>query len=419
MTVTEAPPAADVDPEGVEFRGDTVWASYSALVKHRACPQRWAYDALRRVEKLLDPDVPPVERDLGNWWHALMAADSIQRAGHHGEEMPYLPLELRTTDGGPVVPTRGEHPVARVLDACRGWWERQSPLAQARVVEVVGEATPDRLAYLYARWSEQWAGDRAYEHPLGVEVHWRRELPMPAGLPKVVLTGYVDEVFYDARRNLVTVRDHKSHKTLDSATAATDLMDSQLQLYVWGASPTITSWGRGKVQAIGYDRVRTVKPKTPLVTASGGLSKSVTDYDLHTYREMVDGPGADWGTAGEFFASGPRRGLPKFGRYEAEESVLEKLASPSARSVWHQRTRSPLNAVAVRAHLQAAVDSAVDIVRTRGRYDRSGSAPRNLSKENCRWCDFAKLCRVEMIGGVGGEYVLADLGLAEKGPRRR
>src|SRR5699024_2991774 len=150
----------------------------------------------------------------------------------------------------------------------------------------------------------------------------------------------------DTARNLVVVRDAKTSRTLSTQNAAEDMMDSQLQLYAWGASPVIERWGRGKVKALSYDRVRSVAAKTPLVTASGGLSKSLTDYERATYLEWAKGPdgqGVPWGKEGEYFKSGPRKDQPKFGHYSAEQTVIERLDTPAARSAWYQRSLMALN----------------------------------------------------------------------------
>src|SRR5699024_4410189 len=151
--------------------------------------------------------------------------------------------------------------------------------------------------------------------------------------PDTLLVGFVDEIYFDQRRNMIVMRDHKSHRQLAQQTTADDLMDSQLQVYAWGAYEDVVSWGRGSPRAVAYDRVRMVAPKSPEVTMSGTLSKSVTDYDLATYLEWAKGPDG--------------QGVPYPGRkkdgsgagvYTAEQSVIDRLSQPAASSAWFQRT---------------------------------------------------------------------------------
>jgi hypothetical protein len=278
----------------------------------------------------------------------------------------------------------------------------------------IGEACPDRLAAMYERWHHQWwHSDIKHERPLAVELGWGRDLPaMRDGeVPNTRLVGYVDEVYLDARRNLIVVRDHKAHKSLSTQTTADDMMDSQLQFYAWGASPEITSWGLGKVAATGYDRIRTVKAKTPVVTQSGTLSKSITDFDLGTYIEWARGPEGNGVPYPGRAKDGSGAGL-----YQIEPAIVEKLSTPASTSAWFQRTLTPLNSNLIKVHLRAAVDSAVDLAASRRRAKESGEAARNLTS-NCRWCDFVKLCRAEMVGGPGGEYELADMYLRARPER--
>ena len=47
-------------------------------------------------------------------------------------------------------------------------------------------------------------------------------------------------------------------------TASQDeMMDSQLQVYAWGANDVVKSWGYGGIRATAYDRVKSVAPKPP------------------------------------------------------------------------------------------------------------------------------------------------------------
>jgi hypothetical protein len=258
------------------------------------------------------------------------------------------------------------------------------------------------------RWRDQWATDLENERPMAVELFWKRRLPtMPGPDGTVVdpdenLLGYVDEVYQDLKRNLVVVRDHKTSKALGTQSVADDFMDSQLQFYAWGASPTITSWGLGPIRATAYDRVRSVKAKTPVVTQAGSLGKSITDYDLATYVEWARGTDGNGVSYPGRFKDGSGAG-----RYVAEEAVIERLSSPSSVSAWFQRTLTPLNNNLIKTHLRAAVDSAVDLRQSRMRVAFANEAARNLTS-GCRWCEFAGLCRAEMVGGPDGDYELSD-----------
>jgi hypothetical protein len=386
------------------------------------------YSHVRKLVKA-DPDDVAVERDMGSWWHMLRAADSIDRGVRLGS-LQWMPEELTTTDDGPTLPAEDASP-AKVIELAETWYSKQSSTVRDAWQERIGEQLPDRLVALDERWRARWGADIAHERPLAVELRWERQLPplpQPAALggpsvvdPHTVLVGYVDEVYQDVRRMVIAARDHKLHKRLGTQTAAGDMMDSQLQIYAWGASPTVTAWGLGSIRATAYDRVRMIRPPTPQVTASGGLSKSVSDFDLRTYLEWAKGPdgkGVPWGEEGKFFASGPRKGLPKFGLYVAEQKEIDRLSSPVVSSAWFQRTLTPLNPHLIRAHLRAAVDSALDVEQSYQRAQIENAAARNLAKKVCDWCDFAELCRTEMFGGAGGEYNLADFRLQLKEARR-
>lgn len=219
---------------------------------------------------------------------------------------------------------------------------------------------------------------------------------------------------------MVVVRDHKTGSTLGSTSGLDDMMDSQLQLYGWGAAPTVDSWEVGaQIRAVAYDRVRSVAPKPPHLTASGRLAvrggePSISQTDLATYVEWAKGPdgeGVPWGEEGAYYVSGKRKGEPKFGRYVAEESVIETLSSKTSQNQWQQRALTPLNVNLVRSHLRAAVDSAKSIEGTQTAYAEVGEVARILTRSICRWCPFADMCRAEMFGGPGGEYPPEDYGL--------
>lgn len=396
--------------------------SYSSLTLHRQCPQAWAYRYLRGLNR----DGAAVARDLGSWWHLVRAMDAIQHGRTLGS-LRHSPEKLSTgasdltltrveTDdkvsglyslpNGKSLPASGEAAIA----VAAAWWRTLSGDEQDAWVEESGEALPDRLAYMAARYDERWKDDRAHEAPLAVEMKFRREVPGT----DAVMPGVVDLVYLDTRRNLVVVRDAKANRNLPTADAADDLSDSQVHLYAWGASPMIEEWGYGPPRALSYDRARTAPPKSPSLTLAGALSKSVTDYDLHTYLVFAAGPdgrGVPWGEEDTFVKSGKRAGEPKWGTYTAEETIIEKLSTPVAQSVWHQRTLTPVNPNIVQAHLTAVADTQRQAERTIEQFEETGAAPRNFNRLLCSWCEYAKLCRAEMVGGPRGEYDPAEYGL--------
>ena len=393
------------------------FTSYSRLTQHRSCPQSWFYGSMMKLERIPSNEAK-VELEFGNWWHALRAAESIERGRSLGS-LKSVPKMLGTVDNGPEIPTEQQTVVEAVFAAALKWESELSSTKHEVWQARLGGGLTERLRYVNDRWIEQWEAERKFEEPLAVEYRWRRELPsvkQPSGElvdPDTAMVGYIDEVYYDKRRGIVVARDHKSHKGLSNQTTLDDMMDSQLQVYAWGGAPEIEAWGYGPIRAVAYDRVRTTKPSKPALTAGGGLSKSTSDYDLRTYLDFV-GEGIPWGEPDTYVLSGPRKGTPKWGTYQVDPAVVEHLSSPVTVSRWMQRTLTPLNRNIVTAHLRAAVDTALDMTLTRQRAAQSGQAARNLSESNCRWCDFQGLCRAQMVGGAEGDYDLEALGLREK-----
>jgi hypothetical protein len=438
-------------------------AHYSALTAHRDCPSKWHY---RYVLRIKQPDFgPKPEMHFGSWWGALTAAEALER-GRRYDSLKADPTgsHIQGPDDSPKFDQRTVT-VSDVFDAADAWWRTRDPETVEEWVTRLGQPLPERLRALYARWMDEFAAERANERPLGLEVFWRRNLPRPKNdaawsgaegdLAGVELIGYIDEVYLDVSRNIVVVRDRKSHKVLKPSSAQSDMMDSQLQLYTWGASPIISAWGHGAPRAVAYDRARSVAPKQPEVTKTAGtLSKSVTDYDLGTYLEFVRTDtrptaeieawlterrearealgmsdrseteeyvsnlpaGAFWGEFGAFVQSGANKGKPKFGVYQEDSKVVEKLSTPASRSIWFQRTRVPVNRNVVIGHLRAAIDTATDAWRTTQRFEATHDAARNLGR-SCDFCDYAALCRARLMGGADGDYDLLEFGLT--GPEGR
>lgn len=406
---------------------ETLNITYSRISTHRTCPQRFNYQYIRGLQQDRTQE-HPVELLFGNWWHAVRAVDSIVRGVKAGS-LRYLPERLGTAEG----PADNPHVWAIELPALealvedtqqggtmledlprKAWatlrrWENSLTDDQKDAwLERVGELPYDRLRYVNARWEEAHAKETATEQPLAVELPWTRALPSLAGVdPLAEVHGFVDEVYLDTVRNIVVVRDHKSNKSLENRSTVDEMMDSQLQMYAWGVSPWLTEQGLSSPKAVAYDRVRMTAPKAPKITLTGTLSKSVTDYDLHTYLEFCKG---EDGNGVPF--EGRKKDGSQAGIYTAESAVVENLQAPPAVAKWLIRQKTPLNRNIVVSHLRSAVDSSLDIRRTRERVEASQEAGRNLSS-SCKWCPFAQLCRAEMVGGPGQDYDLESMGLVQ------
>ena len=396
-----------------------IQAHYSSLSLHRRCPQAWYYKYEVGLKEPSDRVAP--ERDFGIWWSALRAAEAIER-GRKVDSLKAEPRKLGTVEGGPTFSMKTVT-VNEVLEAAEQWWPGHKSLpdgeggfAEDQWKTRLGGEAPTLLRKLLERHLDQWGDEIKNEHPLGVEVFWKRQLPqpkdqwVPEGYPAMTLIGFVDELYFDTERGIVVARDHKTTKKLDISSAVDDMMDSQLQLYAWGANPLVQEWGyeRG-IRAVAYDRAKSVSPRPPSLTNSGRLRQykgepTVGMMDLQTYLEWV--------------ASKPEYpGLKKDGSgagiYEKEDAVVEKLSTPAAQSNWFQRAQMPLNRNLIQTHLRAAVDSTFDQFRTIQRSRQTLEAQRNLGAA-CKWCPYVKLCRAQMVGGSEGMYELDELGLIGK-----
>lgn len=422
--------------ELIDFSRARYRTSYSALTLHRKCPQAWYYRYGAGIEK--DRDTPSPYLTIGRWWAVLRAVDTLER-GRALKSLVLPTSKLRDRvegyDFDPLTVTRQD-----VLSACKVRWGTMPEQAQEEFMDTLGEALPQRLLGMFRLWHTANIGRFENEIPLGAEVYWERPLDMPTTYvgPKVNLVGFVDEVYFDRKRNAVVILDSKANK--DTSTGALDdLMDSQLMLYVWGMTPALEAAGYSAPRAVCFDRTRSVAPKTPALTSTGALSKQVTAYDLDTYRRWcstdtrpaadalqelpeeersaamshISEPGQFWGEVGKYFASGAKKGQPKFGVYSEDPKIVEKLSSDSERAVWTVRHVDPVNTNILRAHLAAAADTAEDVYRTQQRVEaREGaSAQRNITRDSCRFCDFSDLCRAQMLGGGRGEYDLEAYGL--------
>lgn len=373
-------------------------ATYSSLTQHRRCPQAWKYryiDGLRRSRSEVTPAL-----DFGSWFHAVRAADRLAKGRSEGTLKADLDA-IHTADTGPSFP--GTVSPDEIIQASQDYWDRLGEDAREAWVEWLGQSLPQRLSHVYAEWRDRWAEESENESVIAVEQRWEREIPGTG----VTLWGYADEVYQDRKRGIVVVRDCKTSGTLGQVTSLDEMLDSQVQLYAWGLSPDCDEWGLPSPRAVAFDRVRSKAPKQPKITKAGKLSASVKDYDLRTYLE--------WCADGVPF-EGMKKDGSAAGVYGAEEAEIERLASQQVVSQWFSRHLTPVSPYLVRSHLQAAADTCSDIARTRVRADRRGEAPRNFGKAACQFCEFADLCRAQLVGGPGGEYEPEEYGLRYRDP---
>lgn len=396
-----------------------IQAHYSSLTMHRKCPQAWYY---RYTLGLKQPDqtVAP-ERDFGSWWSAIRAAEALERGRQFGS-LKQEPRTIQPIDGGPKFDMK-TLVVQDVMEAALAWWQTHhsktdfdGKTAAELWDERLGKPLPELLPLHFDRHQDMYQEQNKTEQPLGVEVFWRRPLPSPndswqtEGYPDMVLIGFIDQLFWDTQREMVVARDDKTSKQLRNSTVD-DMMDSQLQLYAWGADPLVREWtgNQHSIRAVSYDRVKSIAPKPPSLTLAGRLRQhkgepTVGMTDLKTYMDWVE-------SKPEF--PGTKKDGSGAGIYEAEDKVIEVLKTSAAQANWFQRTQTPLNRNIIQTHLRAAVDSAVDMYRTTNRVAERHEAQRNLTNA-CTWCDFANLCRAQMVGGADGSYELDQFYLKGK-----
>lgn len=387
--------------------------SYSTLSKFRSCPRAWQFGSIERLQKVSTE--PAIDRDFGSWWHALRAADSIVR-GRQFDSLKSVPETLGTPDDNLNIPTDGITEET-VYAAAGKWWNTLNSETKDAWLERYGKPVHEYMRDLDRRYRERWKEEREHEVPLGVEI--KILTPLATRNDSTIgFVGYVDEVYFDRARNMTIARDHKTHRALNAAYSTDDMMDSQNHLYGWGISKIVASWGY-TLNATAYDRVRANPPKFPQVTSTGNLSKSVTDYDLGTYLDFV-GEGVPWGEEGVYYKTGAKAGQPKFGIYHLEDKVIENLQTPDALGVWHHRSVTPLNRNVVMAHIKSAVSTASSMADVEEKIIEEGEgseAPRNLTRQGCKWCDFQTLCRAMMFGGPNGYYPPEEYGLAVRPDR--
>ncbi len=443
---------------------DRVKTHYSALTLHRKCPQAWYYRYGLGLRQPVTGPAPQLR--YGSWWGALVGADALER-GRKADSLVIPPKRWSPVDGGPEF-DQATVTVKDVILAAKDWWQQQDELTREVSMEKMGAPVQIRIRDAYVRYRDEYANELKNELPLGLEVYWERALPRPEedgawengeaisfeGLPEVRLFGFIDQVLFDKQRDMLVVKDDKFLSSLGNATLVDDMMDSQLDLYAWGVEPTLQRHGVDlRVRAVMFDRVKSTAPTMPKLNLNGSLSAATTMYDAKTYLDWakedtrgefpqneVDAPygldqefwetklsdeqrleilslppGRVWGKIGEYFVTGTKKGQPKFGIYQPDEKLIEKLSTPQWKHQFMNRSTRPVSRNVVRAHLRAAVDSATDIWRTEKRAAITGEAARNLVKVNCSWCDYQKLCHAQMVGGPDGEYDLREMNLVGRG----
>lgn len=384
---------------------DILWVSPSRLNSWRRCPKAYEYGYLRRLT--VAEAASQIDRELGSWWHAVRAADSIARATRHPESVAYLPDTISTGDLGPVLDVTHETDKTHVLVAAAEFWRGMSPEDQEVWLARTGKPLDDHLIEMDERWTSVWGEASKTERVIAVEYPFEVRI----GKSMYGIRGRVDEIYYDAENNLTVVRDHKSNRDIPASEALEDALDAQLHLYAWAVSQALV-----KVEAVAFDRARTKPAATPTLTKSGSLSKSVTDYDVQAYlkftRTVVPYPGLKKDGSGA-------------GEYTRDPDVIEKLSSPTERDKWNRRTQDPVNKRMVRGHLRELLSSAIDMNAAWGRYVATATEigervpfkvvgnARNLSRYSCKGCDFLSLCLDELRTGLTLDPT--EYGLKERG----
>jgi hypothetical protein len=369
---------------------EILWVSPSRLGTWRKCPKAYEYGYLRRLT--VADAAAQIDRELGSWWHAVRAADSIARALSQEEPFLYLPSSISTGGLGPELPVLRETNTRQVLDAAAAFWREMSEEDREVWVERTGKPLEAHLEEMNERWTLAWGEASKTEQVLAVEYPFEVRI----GTTQYGIRGRVDEVYYDRERSLAVVRDHKSNRDIPPSEALEDMLDAQLHLYAWAVGQALV-----KVDSVAFDRARSKPAATPVLTKSGSLSKSVTDYDVLAYlaftKDLVPYPGLKKDGSGA-------------GEYDRDWDVVDRLSTPSERDKWNRRTLDPVNKRLVRGHLRELLASSIDMRAAESRYSRAevgtrvpfeviGNA-RNLSRYSCKGCDFLGLCLDELRTGM-------------------
>lgn len=354
----------------------TEWVtSYSELKTHSACPQAWTYAYARGLQAEQESPV----FTMGTLWHAMRSSYALS-TGDEKTIPGWSSSTVNDTHGLPRTARRSD-----VLKLAHKLWDNASETFRETALERYRDTIPNRLDAMDIAWQARWSDDLPHEEIIATELTVRRTIA-----PGITLKGTIDQIYRDTKRNLLVLRDFKTASTLKARTHLDDMMDSQLMLYAWLVAPWLKGKGLGSIQAVSYDRARTVAPREPVLTKAGSLSKSVTDYDLATYLK--------WSADGVPF-EGRKADGSDAGTYIQDPKVISKLEEASERNKWFQRTLTPLNRNIVRSHLMSAIDNAKDSRMTLERYDERKQAPRRYGKQ-CEWCEFQNICRAEMVAGT-------------------
>lgn len=385
--------------------------SFSSISTYRTCPQKYRLRYIERLERVPTSEAKEAPREMGTWWHAVRAAEAIERGRVRDSLVAEgVPETLQLADDWPELSTDSEHLVDAVFEQMDAWWKDRSPDYREAFIEQFRQDMPSRLDYMLDAWTARYSAELEVRNPLAVEFKFERDLTQDGDMK---IRGVVDEIFLDTSKNIVVVSDNKGHREIPRESSRTEMSESQLHLYAWAVAATVAQWGHGEPRALAYDRARFKAPATPQVTATGGLSKSVTDYDHQTYVEWAS-QSPKWGKPGEYVKTGKNAGRAKFGTYELEESVAERLLESQELDKWFKSSRVPVNINAVRTHLVAAKYSGDGIAQV---VEQATSpeevVPMNLGKA-CDWCEFSQLCRSVIFGGVKGDYDLESLGLRRR-----
>lgn len=358
--------------------------SYSSLRLLQKCEQAYMYRYYYGLERDGMPSLPALR---GTAWHAVMFADNLCKGlaagtlAHKPEAVQIVTgvsLPLDWSGDWPTIQLAGgpeKLTVASVLDAIGEWEEAQEANLREAIVEKYGDSLRARLLDLLLRYNARWGND-AYD-VLAVEYQWERISPA-----QMRLRGVVDAVLWDREKSMVVVRDYKTHESWPtSPDSVADLMSSQLHLQAWGISEWTASLGYGKAKIVEYDRARFKKPATPTLTKSGALSKSVTDFDAHTYLAWC-----------------------RANKTEPDQELTMRLALEK-QDAFFRRSSKPVSSNSVAVHVLSSERTAerAELMLP----ERAALSP----SDDCTYCEFLSACRTNVIGGMPDPFIPADFGL--------
>lgn len=403
------------DDEVWNQKADRVQSHYSSIMLHRKCPQAWYFRYGLGLSRPETAGAKPY-MDYGTWFGAMRSAEALERGRKMGSliEKPKKLVVMRKTQyRDEIAFDEATVTVKEVLEAAVQWWKTEATdeLYIEEWTKALGEPAPLRLKNGFVRWRDEWGEAAKKEAPMAVELFWKRTLPRPAldaewhdqrsgkPLPDMVLLGYIDELYRDLERDILVVRDNKTTSRMPTQSSVDDMLDSQLQFYAWGVTPKLIDLSLPRVRAVAYDRALSVAPPKPALNLNGTLSAKTKLFDIRTYRE--------WVAEGQTYPGRKKDGSDG-GTYVIDPVVVQNLTDPAWRAMFHQRTLTPVNEKIVQAHLRAAVDTVTDAWRTMQRTAVTHEAARNISKDNCRWCDYVSICRAMMFGGPEGQYDLRE-----------